>query len=153
NVLIRGGGWAPDMLLRPPSPARLDAELSYVKEMGLNTIRLEGKLERAAFYDEADARGILVMPGWCCCDFWEKWKDWDARTRKIAAASLEDRVRVLRTHRSVFVWLNGSNNPPIKDVEQAYLDTLKRLEWPLPVVSSATAQLAPVSGASGVKME
>src|SRR5262249_39691339 len=41
-ILIRGGGWAPDMLLRVDE-ARREAEFRYVKEMGLNTIRLEGK--------------------------------------------------------------------------------------------------------------
>ena len=46
--------------------------------MGLNTIRLEGKLETDEFYDLADEYGILVMAGWCCCDQWEQWDKWDA---------------------------------------------------------------------------
>ena len=54
-ILIRGGGWASDMMLRPASHrARCEAELRYVREMGLNTIRLEGKLETDEFYDLAD---------------------------------------------------------------------------------------------------
>ncbi len=63
-ILIRGGGWASDMLLRPASTERLEAELRYVMEMGLNTIRLEGKLETEEFYYNADRHGILIMPGW-----------------------------------------------------------------------------------------
>jgi len=43
-ILIRGAGWAPEMLLRT-SPERLRAELGYVRDMHLNAIRLEGKLE------------------------------------------------------------------------------------------------------------
>ena len=69
-ILIRGGGWAPDMLLRS-SPQIMDTEFRYVRDLGLNTIRLEGKLESQAFYDLADKYGILVMAGWCCCDMWE----------------------------------------------------------------------------------
>ncbi len=43
KLLIRGAAWAPDMFLRW-SPERLDADLAYVKDMGLNTIRLEGRV-------------------------------------------------------------------------------------------------------------
>jgi exo-1,4-beta-D-glucosaminidase len=38
KVLIRGAAWAPDLLLRWSSK-RLDADLNYVRDMGLNTIR------------------------------------------------------------------------------------------------------------------
>jgi exo-1,4-beta-D-glucosaminidase len=37
-ILVRGGGWAPDMLLRN-DPAKLRAEFRMVRDMGLNTIR------------------------------------------------------------------------------------------------------------------
>src|SRR5580658_1266292 len=70
-VLVRGGGWAPDMMLRV-NESRREAEFRYVKEMGLNTIRLEGKLEDETFLERADRDGILIMAGWCCCDAWEK---------------------------------------------------------------------------------
>ena len=65
NILIRGGGWSPDMMLRENSE-RLRDEFRYVQDMGLNTIRLEGKLETKEFLDLADERGILIMAGWCC---------------------------------------------------------------------------------------
>src|SRR5207248_3240327 len=68
RLLVRGGGWASDMMLRPPSPARLDAELAYVRDLGLNAIRQEGKLATDEFYDRCDDFGILVLPGWMCCD-------------------------------------------------------------------------------------
>jgi exo-1,4-beta-D-glucosaminidase len=151
-LLIRGGGWASDMMLRPASQARLEAEMRYVREMGLNTIRLEGKLESDLFYDLADRHGILVMPGWCCCDQWEKWDKWDAEDHRVGPASLRDQILRLRNHPSVFVWLNGSDFPPPADVEKAYLDVLRSLDWSKPVVSSATEAPGPVSGPSGVKM-
>ena len=46
-VLIRGGGWAPDMFLRP-SAEREVQEFRYVKDMNLNAIRFEGKTESGA---------------------------------------------------------------------------------------------------------
>jgi exo-1,4-beta-D-glucosaminidase len=151
NILIRGGGWTPDLMLRENSQ-RLRDEFRYVRDMGLNTIRLEGKLETQEFFDLADHEGILVMAGWCCCDFWEQWKHWKPQDYEIARQSLRDQIYRLRSHPSLVMWLNGSDNPPPPDVERMYLDIEKQLLWPNPVVSSATGNPTKVTGASGVKM-
>jgi exo-1,4-beta-D-glucosaminidase len=151
KILIRGGGWSPDMMLRENSQ-RLRDELRYTQDMGLNTIRLEGKLETKEFFDLADERGILVMAGWCCCDHWEHWPNWKPEDYGIAEQSLRDQIYRLRTHPSVLVWLNGSDNPPPPDVEQTYLRVEKELLWPNPTISSATGKKAGFSGDSGVKM-
>jgi exo-1,4-beta-D-glucosaminidase len=150
-VLVRGAGWAPDMLLRVDE-SRREAEFRYVKEMGLNTIRLEGKLEDESFLERADREGILVMAGWCCCDAWEKWGRWNEENKNVSVASLRDQLLRLRKHPSLLVWLNGSDNPPPRDREQAYLDIEKETYWPKPVISSATAKRAEITGDSGVKM-
>jgi exo-1,4-beta-D-glucosaminidase len=150
NILIRGAGWAPDLLLNA-SPQRLEQELRYVRHMNLNAVRLEGKLETDHFFDVADRMGILIMAGWCCCDQWEKWDKWTAENRVVANESLRSQMLRLRNHPSVFVWLNGSDNPPPADVEKGYLDIETELRWPNPIVSSATAKAA-ASGPSGVKM-
>jgi exo-1,4-beta-D-glucosaminidase len=151
KILIRGGGWSPDMMLRQ-DPHRLQEEFRYVEDMGLNTIRLEGKLEPDYFFDMADREGILVMAGWCCCDHWEHWGNWKPADFQIARESLRDQMYRLRNHPSLIMWLNGSDNPPPPDVEQMYLAVEKDLLWQNPVVSSATAKLAGYSGQSGVKM-
>jgi exo-1,4-beta-D-glucosaminidase len=151
KVLIRGAAWAPDLLLRWSSK-RLDADLNYVRDMGLNTIRLEGRIDREEFYEKTDRLGILVMPGWTCCDAWEKWSNWKQEQHKIAAESLRSQIRVLRNHPSVFVWLYGSDGPPPANVEKMYLGILKELNWPNPSVSSASATATTVTGPSGVKM-
>ena len=150
KILLRGGGWSPDMMLRENSQ-RMEDEFRYVQDMGLNTIRLEGKLEKEEFFDVADQKGILIMAGWCCCDFWERWPKWTDETLKIAQQSLRDQMYRLRSHPSLVMWLNGSDNPPPAKVEQMYLDIEKELLWPNPIVSSATAKPA-ASGNSGVKM-
>ena len=151
KVLIRGAAWAPDLLFRWSSE-RLDADLAYVRDMGMNTVRLEGRLDRDEFFEKTDRLGILVMPGWTCCDAWERWNNWNGDQNRVAAASLRDQIMRLRNHPSVFVWLNGSDNPPPANVERMYLDIEKELEWPNPIVSSASEQKAAVSGESGVKM-
>jgi len=151
RILIRGAGFTPEMMLRY-SAARLEQEVAYVRDIGLNTIRLEGKLEDDAFFDLTDREGILVMPGWCCCDHWEKWERWKVEDLRVATASLRDQILRLRGRASVFVWLNGSDRPPPTRVEKAYLDILSELGFPNPVLSSATETRAEHSGPSGVKM-
>jgi exo-1,4-beta-D-glucosaminidase len=151
DILIRGAGYSFDMLLRS-SPERQDAELQYVRDMHLNGIRFEGKMEDDHFLDLCDRYGILVMAGWCCCDHWEQWKTWNAEDETVAAASLRDQIRRLERHPAVFDWMNGSDNPPPAKIERMYLDILRECDWPNPVQSSATGQKTPVTGESGVKM-
>ncbi len=151
KILIRGGGWAMDLLLRL-DPRRLEDEIHYVRDMGLNTIRLEGKLESKEFFDLADRNGILIMAGWCCCDHWERWPKWTPQDYKIAEESLRSQMYRLRSHPSLLMWLNGSDNPPPEDVERMYLNVEQQCRWPNPIVSSATAKPTTVTGASGVKM-
>jgi exo-1,4-beta-D-glucosaminidase len=150
-ILIRGAGWSPDMLMRSDAK-RLRDQFRMVRDMNLNTIRLEGKLETEDFFHLADEQGILVMAGWCCCDHWEHWKDWTAEDLTIATASLRAQMLRLRQHPSLLVWLNGSDNPPPADVERAYLKIESETHWPNPVLSSATGAHTTVSGLSGVKM-
>lgn len=151
-ILVRGGEWAKDMLLRPQPRERLEAELEYVLDMGLNTLRMEGQLESDEFLDLTDEKGLLVMAGWCCCDIWEKWGKWPAGNLRVATESLRTQMLKMRRHPSMLTWLNGSDMPPIPDVERAYLEVLEDVAWPNPVVSSASASESEVSGPSGVKM-
>jgi exo-1,4-beta-D-glucosaminidase len=151
KILIRGGGWSPDMLLRQDLD-RLQNEFRYVRDMNLNTIRLEGKMETEEFYNLADEQGVLIMAGWCCCDHWEQWKHWQPGDLEIATASLRSQIMRMRSHPSMLVWLNGSDNPPPVDVETAYIKVLKESDWPNPYISSASATPTSVTGPSGVKM-
>jgi exo-1,4-beta-D-glucosaminidase len=151
RILIRGGGWSPDMLLRQDLH-RIETQFRYVRHMNLNTIRLEGKLETDEFYDLADQQGVLIMAGWCCCDHWEQWKRWQPGDLGIATASLHSQIMRMRSHPSMLVWLNGSDNPPPADVEKAYIQVLKDSDWPNPYISSASQRPTSVTGPSGVKM-
>ena len=84
---MRGGGWSPDMMLREDSQ-RMEDEFRYVQDMGLNTIRLEGKLENKEFFDMADRKAFCIMAGWCCCDFWEQWPKWNRQRLTASRNSL-----------------------------------------------------------------
>jgi len=58
----------------------------------------------------------------------------------------------MRSHPSMLVWLNGSDNPPPANVETAYIKVLRESSWPNPYISSASATPTTVTGPSGVKM-
>ena len=150
NILIRGAGYSFDLMLRS-SPERQQAELNYVRDLNLNAVRLEGKLEDDHFFDLADQMGILVMPGWCCCDQWENWPAWDKENEGIAGDSLRDQLRRLERHPSVMAWLYGSDFAPPPRIENLYLQIMKEVAWPNPAISSAGARNTTV-GPSGVKM-
>jgi exo-1,4-beta-D-glucosaminidase len=145
-VLIRGAGWAPDMFLRD-DPKRMDAEFGYVLNLGLNTIRLEGKLENQRFFDLADRLGIMVLPGWECCDKWEAWSatgaaPWDEADMKVAQASMASEARLLRNHPSVIGFLIGSDNAPPPSIGKKYTDILQEAGWQTPIVAAASKREA-----------
>ena len=142
RMLIRGAGWAPDMLLRR-SRERLETEFRYVRDLHLNTLRMEGKLESEGFFDLADEFGVLTMAGWCCCDHWEKWGEWKPEDREIATESLRDQILRMRSHASLLVWLNGSDAAPPEEIERAYVQVLKQAAWPNPYLSSASRNPPP----------
>ena len=122
-ILIRAGGWAPDLFQRI-TPERQDIEFgcvwlcvwlclcvspvifwcelvccaepccvrSYIRDMGLNAVRLEGKMQDDNFFATADKYGVLTIPGWCCCDAWQHWKAWKEEQHEVASASLTSQV-------------------------------------------------------------
>jgi exo-1,4-beta-D-glucosaminidase len=150
-ILIRGGGWASNMFMHA-DPQRFEQEIGYAQDMGLNTIRLEGKLETDEFFRIADRRGMLVIAGWCCCDHWEHWDKWKPEDHKVAEHSQRDQIKRLRSHPSLLLWMNASDFPPPAEVEKMYIGVLKQCRWPNPYVSSATGKVAQYTGVSGVKM-
>src|SRR5579875_1020757 len=155
-VQILGGGWSPDLLLRHDDH-RLSQQLALTAHLGLNTIRPEGKLENPEFYDLCDRLGIMVLPGWECCNKWEaaagtggeRWDDADA---DIAERSMASEAVLLRNHPSVIGFLIGSDYAPPTGIAARYQRALDAAAWDLPVVSAATAEGSEVTGPSGMKM-
>jgi exo-1,4-beta-D-glucosaminidase len=151
-ILLRGAAWSPDIFQRR-SPERQEQEVRLVRDMNMNIIRSEGKMEDDNFYDLCDKYGMLVMTGWMCCGVWQHPEHWDAGERKVAMASDSSVMYWLRNKASLLVWLNGSDMPPTDTtVERDYLNIEKALKWPNPVIATANEGKSKVSGYSGVKM-
>jgi exo-1,4-beta-D-glucosaminidase len=161
-VLIRGGGWVDDLLLSD-TPEKIDAQLAYVKQMHLNTIRLEGFWGSSHYlYDAADREGILIMPGWSCQWEWEEYlgkpvtEDYggvlEPEEMDLVAASLADQMRYLRNHPSIFTWVLASDLLPHPDLERRYEKVLADIDPTRPPLVSCGWLESEVSGPSGVKM-
>ncbi|MCO5969756.1 glycoside hydrolase family 2 protein [Actinoallomurus soli] len=150
-LVIRGGGWSPDMFMRY-SPQNIRDQLAYVKNLGLNTLRFEGNLPPDDMFAQMDRAGILAMPGWQCCDRWEdpssKWPDALKENAGVQAAHV---ARWLRDHPSVFVFYQGSDEAPDAAKEAIYLKAFSAADWPTPQVAAAEYKSSPQLGPSGNK--
>ncbi|HEY6978007.1 MAG TPA: glycoside hydrolase family 2 TIM barrel-domain containing protein, partial [Chitinophagaceae bacterium] len=151
-ILLRGAAWSPDIFQRR-SPERQEQEIKYVRDMNMNIIRSEGKLEDDNFYDLCDKYGMLVMTGWMCCGAWQYPENWNGAEREVAMESAKSVMYWLRNRACILIWLNGSDMPP-KDssVESDWLKIEASLKWPNPVIATADESKSKVSGYSGVKM-
>jgi exo-1,4-beta-D-glucosaminidase len=72
RFLPLGGGYAPDMFMRWDSEY-VRRKFELMLDLGMNTVRLEGKQEHPELFEIADEIGLMIMPGWECCDWWEGW--------------------------------------------------------------------------------
>jgi exo-1,4-beta-D-glucosaminidase len=160
---VIGAGYTPDMFLRW-SAAKLEAELQYVLDLGLNTIRLEGKNEHPALYSLADRLGIMVMAGWECCDKWEAWSYnndlavptpiWSDADYAIANLSMLHEAAMLQPHPSVLTYLIGSDYWPDERATALYLSAFRAVDWQTPITPSASSRgFSPQTGPSGMKMD
>ena len=152
RIVIRGAAWSPDIFQRR-SPLRQEQEIRLYRDMNMNIVRSEGKMEDDNFYALCDKYGMLVMTGWMCCGAWQYPENWDAAKRASAMASDTSIMLWLRDKPSLMVWLNGSDMPPRDtSVERDYLNIEAALKWPNPLIATANESKSRVSGFSGVKM-
>jgi exo-1,4-beta-D-glucosaminidase len=150
-IVIRGGGFSPNLLLHYSS-ADIARQIALMKNMGLNTIRLEGHLMPADFYQQMDAAGILINAGFQCCDAWElqSSKLTSAADYAILQNSATAIAQNLRNHPSVFSF-QWSDEPPLKKQESVTLTAFAQQNFDDPVISSAEYNSSPQLGVSGEK--
>ena len=176
DVLIKSAGWVDDLFLRY-NPEKDEAQIRYVKEMNLNSLRFEGVWgNNHHIYDLCDENGILLMVGWSCQ--WE-WPDYLGMELKIKPGDenlpinegvdlyavkltpeeetllsnyLRDQVKWLRNHPSIFTWAGGSDAMPKPALEKRYQETLKQFDPTRPFLISSGDFTSTLTGKSGMKM-
>ena len=119
KILLKGAGWTPDLFLRQ-SPENYYTHIKYVRDMGLNVIRLEGKSEGEEFYEYCDKMGILIISGWNCADAWQRWKYWDDSVIELSDLSVRSQIRKLSPHPSVIIFILGSDDYPKNGTDERW---------------------------------
>ena len=162
RIQILGAGWTDDIFLRDNAES-YDRQLELVKQMNLNTVRLEGFWGTSqALYDLCDEKGILLFAGWSCFWEWESYlgKPCDEiyggiltdKDAKLIAREYDDQLRYLRNHPSIIAWFVGSDKLPIPALEHHYEWARKTID-DRPYITSAKQLESTISGTSGTKME
>jgi exo-1,4-beta-D-glucosaminidase len=174
KILIKGAGWTDDLLLQDDTES-LEAQISYVKHLRLNCIRLEGIWGKdETLFELCDREGILMMVGWSC--HWEHEQYLGKPVHEkyggvfqpadidLIARSWQDQVLWLRNHCSIFVWAVASDFLPHPDLEKKYIETFTRYDPDRPYLNStggvgseqaiigSSEIISELSGSSGVKM-
>src|SRR5713226_641307 len=150
-IVIRGGGFSPNIFLRY-SAADIAKQIALMKNMGINTIRLEGHIMPNDFFEQMDAAGILVNAGYQCCDAWELQSSGLTTTADFAIMQNSALTigQNLRNHPDVFSF-QRSDQPPTAQQESVSLTALGQADFQAPVISSAEYQTSPQLGVSGEK--
>ena len=160
KVLIKSAGWTDDIFLRD-TPETNEIQIQYVKDMNLNSIRLENIWGNSQnIYDLCDRYGLMVLVGWSCQWEWDDYlgKEVDdfggiktLKDIKLISESFEDQVLWLRNHPSIIAWFVGSDKVPRPELERKYKEILSHIDN-RPYIASAAAGNSMVSGPVGMKM-
>lgn len=160
---VIGAGYTSDIFLRW-NAARFTSIAQYSLDMGLNTIRLEGKMEQPELYDIADRLGLMLLTGWECCDKWEAFPHndhlappvpyWGDNDYYAANISMAHEAVMEQAHPSILGFLIGSDFHPDEKASKIYVEALKAAGWNTPIISSASenGNPPPILGKSGMKM-
>ncbi|NPD86498.1 glycoside hydrolase family 2 [Lentimicrobium sp. L6] len=147
KISIRGAGWVDNMTLDNTHEYD-EVQLQYVKDMNMNTIRLEGFWGKDEhLYQRCDELGILIMVGWSCHWEWENYlgKVCDEKYGGILsdedvslmAGAWKDQILWLRNHPSIMSWFSGSDCIPLPKLEKLYFETFKEYDTSRVYLSSA----------------
>jgi exo-1,4-beta-D-glucosaminidase len=150
-IVIRGGGWSPNLFLHY-SAADTAKQIALIKNMGLNTIRLEGHIMPSDWFEQMDAAGILVNGGYQCCDAWEVYGKLSQTQQSVLQNSAQTIGTNLRNHPSVFSF-QWSDNQPTSTQESVSIAGFKAADFypQTPLIASAEYKSTSTLGVSGEK--
>ncbi len=150
-IVIRGGGFDPNLFLHY-SATDTARQIALMKNMGINTIRLEGHIMPADWFEQMDAAGILVNGGFQCCDAWEVGGTLTQAQQNVLQNSAQTIGTNLRNHPSVFSF-QWSDNQPTSTQESVSIAGFTAADFypQTPLISSAEYKSTATLGPSGEK--
>jgi exo-1,4-beta-D-glucosaminidase len=150
-IVIRGGGYDPNLFLHY-SATDTAKQIALMKNMGLNTIRLEGHIMPADWFAQMDAAGILVNGGFQCCDAWEVGGSLTQAQLNVLQNSAQTIGTNLRNHPSVFSF-QWSDNQPTSQQESVSITGFTNADFypQTPLIASAEYKSTATLGPAGEK--
>jgi exo-1,4-beta-D-glucosaminidase len=150
-IVIRGGGFDPNLFLHY-SAADTAKQIALMKNMGVNTIRLEGHIMPSDWFEQMDAAGILVNGGFQCCDAWEVGGSLTQAQLNVLQNSAQAIGTNLRNHPSVFSF-QWSDNQPSATQESVSIAGFTAADFypQTPLIASAEYKSTTTLGVSGQK--
>ncbi len=150
-IVIRGGGFDPNLFLHY-SAADTAKQVALMKNMGVNTIRLEGHIMPADWFAQMDAAGILVNGGFQCSDAWQVGGSLTQAQLNVLQNSALPIGTNLRNHPSVFSF-QWSDNQPSAQQEQVSITGFTQADFypQTPLIASAEYKSTTTLGVSGQK--
>ncbi len=151
DILVRGGAWTPDLMLRH-SKERVLQDIRYLKNLNFNALRIEGVLTPDDLWEECDREGVLILSGLPASSHWERWDEWKAGDLDIAVKCLRSELSRIVNHPSLAAFMYGSDFPPPENIEREYKKVLDEYIPELTHIASASAHSSKMQEISGVKM-
>jgi beta-mannosidase len=100
RLYIRGtNSYYLELFMSEMTREKYERDISLMKSMNVNMIRLHCHFQNPEFYDLADELGIMVWQ-----DFLEAWYPHDAEFALAAARLYDAHIRMVRNHPSVAIW-------------------------------------------------
>lgn len=120
RLFIRGSNWIPEAMCRADD-ARIEAELRYTRQSGINLLRQWGGgiAESDRFFELCDELGILVWQ-----EFWMTGDTRHPHDRGVYMANLESTVKRIRNHASLAYYVCSNESTEMPGVRE----TLMRLD-------------------------
>jgi len=107
RLFLRGTNYISSSWLSTMTPAAYARDLEMMRAAHINAIRVQAHVEGQAFYNEADAKGILIWQ-----DFPLQWGyDDSVSFAQEAARQAHAMLGILSIHPSIMAW-SGQNEPP-----------------------------------------
>jgi exo-1,4-beta-D-glucosaminidase len=149
--LVRGGGYDENLFLHYDA-RDVANQITLLKGMGINTLRLEGHVMPEDFYEQMDRAGILIDGGYQCCDAWQLSRRATPTQKQVEVLQLSALTvgELLRNHPSAFTF-SWSDNNPTPAQEQVSLAGFAQADFQAPLVASAEYKSGTTLGLSGEK--
>lgn len=118
RIFVKGSNWLPDAMLRTDD-ARMEAELRYTSQSGINLLRLWGGgiAETDKFYELCDKYGLLVWQ-----EFWLTGDTRHPHDYDLYFANMSSTVKRIRNHPSLVFYVSSNEGAEVSGARKLLAD-------------------------------